>query len=74
MNVYLSIMVTILVITQIVRVTQNHISLFRQAKKIDEQLAWFNENDITMHDFEAQREVTEMLHQWLQKEIGDGKK
>ena len=32
MNTYLTIMVTVLVATQIIRITQNHISLFRQEK------------------------------------------
>ena len=63
MNVYLTIMVTILVITQIVRITQNHIQLRRQYKELND-LA----KDISRHDIEIQKAVYEMLYEKLKKE------
>ena len=67
MNTYLAIITTILVITQIIRVTQNHISLFRQEKEIKKHLDWIEENDISERDFAIQREVFYMLHEELTK-------
>lgn len=68
MNTYLTIMVTVLVATQIIRITQNHISLFRQEKRIKEDLAWIKDTDIKKRDFEIQREVYMMLHNKLTAE------
>lgn len=65
MNVYLAIITTILVITQIVRVSQNHIQLRRQRKEIDDALGWIKSNDISEVDFECQREVFYMLRDYL---------
>lgn len=65
MNTYLAIITTILVITQIVRVTQNHIQLRRQRKEIDKAVGWIKDNDISEVDFETQREVFYMLKDWL---------
>ena len=65
MNTYLTIMVTVLVATQIVRITQNAISLYRQEHKIKKQLGWLKDNDITERDFQIQREVYMMLHSIL---------
>lgn len=68
MEVYLTIMVTVLVATQIIRVTQNHISIIRQQKKIDETCSWLKENDISEKDFEIQRKVFYLLYKKLMKE------
>ena len=68
MNIYLAIITTILVITQIVRVTQNHIQLRRQLKRLDNELAWIKDNDISEADFETQREVFYLLKDWLLRE------
>ena len=65
MEVYLTIMVTVLVATQIIRVTQNHISIIRQQEKIDETCSWLNENDISEKDFEIQRKVFYLLYKKL---------
>lgn len=70
MNTYLAIMVTVLVATQIVRVTQNHIQLYRQWKELDKTLGWIKDNDISEVDFQTQREVFQMLHKWLSE--GEG--
>lgn len=70
MNTYLTIMVTILVATQIIRITQNHISLFRQEKKIKETCDWIKDNDVSERDFQVQRKVFYLLHEKLSKELG----
>ena len=53
MNTYLTIMVTILVLTQIVRIIQNTIQLRRQYKLFQVQLGQLD--DITQEDFDMQR-------------------
>lgn len=72
MNTYLAIITTILVLTQIIRVTQNHISLFRQEKKIKETVGWIEDNDITKRDYEIQRKVFYMLYDKLKSEESEG--
>ena len=68
MNTYLTIMVTVLVVTQIIRITQNHISLFRQEKKIKEACGWLKDNEVTEQDFLLQRKVYQMIYDKLSKE------
>lgn len=68
MSTYLTIMVTVLVVTQIIRVTQNAINLRRQAGEIRKTLKWFDEQDISEKDFETQREVFRLLRDKLVKE------
>lgn len=68
MELYLSIMVTVLVATQIIRVTQNHISLRRQNKAFSKDLQWIKENEISKKDFEVQRKVFYLLYKKLTEE------
>ena len=70
MNKYLTIMVTVLVATQVIRITQNAIQLFRQKKQIERNLDWFNERDVTKEDFDCQREVMYLLREKLRGEQG----
>ena len=70
MNTYLAIITTILVLTQIVRVTQNAIQLHRQRKEIDKTLTWFKDNDISERDFDVQRDVFYLLRDKLEREAG----
>ena len=65
MNTYLTIMVTVLVTTQIIRITQNHISLRRQRKIIERDVAWLKVRDITEDDFDTQREAYQLLRDHL---------
>lgn len=69
MNTYLAIMVTVLVATQIVRVTQNAISLWRQEHEIKKHIGWIEDNDVSEHDFEVQRNCFYLLQQYLEKEL-----
>ena len=69
MNTYLAIMVTVLVATQIIRITQNAISLYRQEHQIKKAIGWIKDNDVSEHDFEVQRDCFYMLRMWLEKEL-----
>ena len=71
MSTYLTIMVTVLVATQIIRITQNHISLFRQEKKIEKAIGWIKDNDVSERDFEIQRKVFYLLYEKLMNEMGE---
>ena len=68
MTTYLTIITTTLVLTQIIRITQNHISLFRQEKEIKKKIGGIKDNDISERDFEIQRQVFYMLYNKLKKE------
>ena len=65
MHKYLTFITTVLVITQVIRVTQNAISLHRQEKDIKKVCGWIKDNDVSEKDFNTQREVFYMLHDWL---------
>lgn len=68
MTTYLTIMITILVATQIVRIIQNAISLHRQEKEIKKNIAWVKDVELTPADFENQKEVYKLLRERLKKE------
>ena len=61
MNTYLAIITTLLVITQIIRVSQNHISLKRQEKAIKDNCDWINDVDLKREDIEAQRDAYRLI-------------
>lgn len=69
MNIYLAIITTVLVLTQIVRVTQNAIQLRRQEKQIQKTLNWFNDNDVSEQDFIVQRQCFYLLRDWLEEQV-----
>lgn len=66
MNAYLAIITTLLVITQIIRVTQNHISLKRQEKSIKDNCEWINDVDLKREDFEMQRDAYRLIVDYFQ--------
>lgn len=68
MNTYLVIITTVLVVTQLIRITQNQIFLFKQRKKIDNTFAWIKDNDVSERDFDVQRKVFYLLFDKLMKE------
>ena len=68
MNTYLTIITTVLVATQIIRITQNAIQLHRQEKKIEKAIGWIKDNDVSEHDFEIQRSVYMLLYNKLTAE------
>lgn len=65
MNTYLIIITSVLVLTQIIRITQNTISLQRQNKQIKRDIEWINERDITKEDFDVQRECFYLIRDCL---------
>ena len=69
MNTYLAIITTVLVLTQIVRVTQNAIQLHNQEKHISKDLAWLKDNDISEKDFIVQRQCFYLLRDWLEYQV-----
>lgn len=60
MNIYLTIITTVLVLTQIIRITQNHIQLRRQDKLFKAQLGQID--NVTQDDLDMQRDVYRMLY------------
>ena len=71
MNIYLAIITTLLVLTQIIRVTQNHISLKRQEDQIKDTLSWLEDNDVTEQDFIVKKEVEYLLLEYLKNILPD---
>ena len=69
MNIYLTIMITILVATQVIRITQNAIQLHRQEKAVAKDLAWLKDRDITERDFDVQRDCFYLLRDYLEREM-----
>lgn len=67
MNTYLTIMVTVLVATQIIRIVQNGISLYRQEREIKRNIKWLKDNKVEEVDFLVQREVYYRLNEWLKE-------
>ena len=59
MNIYLTIMVTVLVLAQIVRIVQNTIQLRRQCKLFQAQLGQLD--DITQEDLDVQRRAYRLI-------------
>ena len=77
MNVYLTIITTVLVLTQIIRITQNYISLRRQNVLYKKQLEELADLEISKEDFEYQRKAYRLIVEKLEGEIlapiGEGK-
>ena len=67
MDKYLIIMVTVLVATQVIRITQNTIQLYRQNKVIKRQLK--DVEDVTSLDIQRQRLMQEYVITYLKKAL-----
>ena len=67
MEMYLCIITTILVITQVIRVTQNSISLYRQNKVFKKKMKEVEEisDSITAEDINRRREIDILLIKYL---------
>ena len=70
MNTYLAIITTVLVLTQIIRVTQNHIQLKRQKTIFEKQLGDLANIEIQKEDFEYQRRAYRLIVEKLEREGG----
>jgi hypothetical protein len=69
MNTYLAIITTVLVITQIIRVTQNYIQLRREKTVFEKQLGDLANIEIQKEDFEMQRKAYRLLAERLEMEL-----
>ncbi|MBQ0112438.1 MAG: hypothetical protein KBT03_04830 [Bacteroidales bacterium] len=70
MNTYLAIITTILVITQIIRVTQNAISLHRQNVLFEKQCEEVRDIEIMKEDFEVQRKAYKLIVAYFENKAG----
>jgi hypothetical protein len=65
MTTYLTIITTVLVLTQIIRVAQNHIQLRRQKTLFKKQLGDLANMEIQKEDFEYQKKAYRLIVEWL---------
>ena len=68
MTTYLTIITTVLVITQVIRITQNAITLHRQNEAIKRDLGWLKDHYVIQEDFENQRAVFSLLREKLEED------
>ena len=68
MNNYLVIITTVLVITQVIRITQNAISLHRQKVEFKKNLGELVEWEVKKEDFEMQRKAWRLIVEKLENE------
>ena len=64
---YLVIITTVLVVTQVIRVTQNTIQLIRQKTLFKRQLADLSEYKLTAEDFKNQRKANALAAEYYEK-------
>lgn len=69
MNTYLTIMVTVLVATQLIRLTQNAIQLHWQKKTILAQISALQ--DITDDDISIQKRAFRLLIRYLEEQLAE---
>lgn len=67
MNIYLAIITTVLVITQIVRLIQNAVQLHRQNVLFKEKLGHLADCNPTEQDFENQRKAYRLIVNYLEE-------
>ena len=65
MDTYLTIMVTVLVATQVIRIAQNTIQLHRQNKLIKKEIAHLG--DVTQEDFDNQRKAYKLAIEYFER-------
>ena len=66
MNLYLAIMTTVLVLTQVIRITQNTIQLRRHKVIFEKELGQLSE--VTQKDFDIQRRAYQLIVERLERE------
>ena len=67
MNTYLAIITTVLVLTQIIRVTQNHIQLRRQNVLYKKELGDLADIKLRKEDFEYQKRAYRLIVEKLEE-------
>lgn len=65
MNTYLAIITTVLVVTQVIRVTQNAIQLRKQVKQLSHL------EDVTNEDLRTQKKAYTLIVDYLEKRVTD---
>ena len=68
MNTYLAVITTVLVLTQIIRLTQNHIQLHKQDIIYKKELGELADFKLKKEDFEYQRRAYKLIVEKLEKE------
>lgn len=69
MNAYLTIITTVLVLTQIIRLIQNAVQLHRQNVLFQKQLKDLADMELTERDFEAQRKAYRLIVEYLEHRV-----
>ena len=72
MDKYLVIITTVLVITQVIRITQNTISLYRNNVLYKKQLGELADLQLKKDDFEYQKQAYRLIVERLQAEVKEG--
>lgn len=68
MTTYLTIITTVLVLTQIIRVSQNHFILLKQNKVFNKHIEELVEIEVRKEDYENQRKFYKLAIEKLEKE------
>jgi hypothetical protein len=68
MTTYLTIITTVLVLTQIIRITQNQISLHRQNVLYKKNMGELRDIDVKKEDFENQRRFYKLAIEKMERE------
>lgn len=74
MEIYLSIITTVLVLTQVIRITQNAIMVHRQNKLFNKQCEEVRDIEIMKADFEMQRLAYKLIVDHFTKEEEESNK
>lgn len=69
MNIYLAIITTVLVVTQIMRLLQNAAQLHRQNILFKKQLKDLADMELTEKDFEIQRKAYRLMVEYLEHRV-----
>ena len=70
MEIYLAIITTVLVVTQIIRMIQNAVQLYRQNVLFKKQLGQLADCEPTKEDFEIQRKAYRLIVKYLEQKLG----
>ena len=69
MEIYLAIITTVLVVTQIIRLIQNAVQLRRQNVLFMEELGHLADTKITKEDFDTQRMAYRLIVEYLEHRV-----
>ena len=69
MEIYLTIITTVLVLTQIIRLIQNTVQLRRQKVLFKKQLKELADMEVTERDFETQRKAYRLMVEYLEDRV-----